>query len=130
VFYKGEWKRKEKGESTISGRDFMTYIKNLWTMSPETKSKHPAAFPIELPTRCIKLFSYKKDTIMDCFLGSGTTGEAAVRLERNFVGIEKSEAYFNMAKERIEGAELQTSLIKEVIPTAPIDHKTDSEEMW
>ena len=108
----------------------MTYIKNIWKMHPETRSKHPAAFPLDLPNRCIKLFSYKEDTIMDCFLGSGTTGESAVRLGRNFAGIEKSDAYFQMAKERIEGAELQTSLIKQVMPSVPLDHKTDSEEMF
>lgn len=130
VFYKGKWKRKDTGTSTISGKDFMIYIKNLWKMHPETKSKHPAAFPLELPNRCISLFSYKEDTILDCFLGSGTTGESAVRLERNFVGVEKSDAYFQMAKERIEGAELQVSLIKKVMPSNPIDHKTDAADIW
>lgn len=130
VFYKGQWKRSDKGTSSISGPEFMSWTKNVWKMHPETKSKHPAAFPIELPNRCIKLFSYKEDTVLDCFLGSGTSGESAVRLERNFVGVEKSEDYFNMAKERIEGAELQASLIRQVMPALPIDHKTDAEEMF
>ena len=48
-------------------------------MNPETKSKHPAAFPLELPNRCVKLFSYESDVICDPFLGSGTCGESAVR---------------------------------------------------
>jgi site-specific DNA-methyltransferase (adenine-specific) len=130
VFYKNQWKRKDTGTSTVSGKDFMTYIKNLWTMNPETRSKHPAAFPTELPNRCIQLLSYKEDTIMDCFLGSGTSGEAAVRLGRNFVGVEMSKDYFNMAKERIEEAELQTSLISSIMPNIPIDHKTDVDESW
>ena len=116
VFYKNQWRRKTTGTSTISGKDFMLYIKNLWKMQPETKSKHPAAFPLELPNRCIKLFSYKEDTVMDCFMGSGTTGEAAVGLGRNFIGVEKSTNYFNMAKDRIDGTELQTSLIKLIMP--------------
>lgn len=130
VFYKDQWKRKTKGTSSISGKEFMLYIKNLWTMHPETNSKHPAAFPLELPNRCIKLFSYKEDTVMDCFLGSGTTGESAIRLGRSFVGVEKSESYFKMAEERIEKAKLQTSLIDTIMPSAPIDHKTDAEEMF
>ena len=67
---------------------------------------------------------------MDCFLGSGTTGESAVRLGRNFVGIEKSEQYFKMAKDRIEAAELQTSLIQQVMPVIPVDGKTDIEETF
>ncbi len=116
VFYKNQWRRKTPGTSTISGKDFMIYIKNLWKMRPETKSKHPAAFPLELPNRCVKLFSYEGDVVCDPFLGSGSAGESAVRLKRNFVGVEKSANYFNMAKERIDGAELQTSLIALVMP--------------
>jgi site-specific DNA-methyltransferase (adenine-specific) len=129
VFYKNQWKRKTKGTSTISGKDFMRYIKNLWTMHPETRSKHPAAFPLEFPMRCIKLLSYKEDTIMDCFMGSGTTGEAAVREGRNFVGIEMSNDYFQMAKERIENAELQTSISNKFIPPI-IDIKDNIDEQW
>ena len=116
VFYKNQWKRKSKGVSTIGTKEFMTYVKNLWTMRPETHSKHPAAFPLELPNRCIKLLSYKGDVVCDPFLGSGTTGESAVRLERSFIGVEKSIDYFNMAKERIDTAEIQTSLIKSIMP--------------
>jgi len=121
IFYKGNWKRKEKGKSTIRGREFMTYVKNLWHMHPETQSKHPAAFPLELPNRCIKLLSYEGDLVCDPFLGSGTTGDAAVRLKRSFVGVEKSEEYFKMAKERIDTAEIQTSLIASIMPDGDED---------
>ena len=69
VFYKNQWKRLTAGTSTISGPEFMSWTKSIWKMQPETKSKHPAAFPIELPNRCIKLFSYQEDTVMDCFMG-------------------------------------------------------------
>ena len=116
VFYKKQWKKTNKGTSTISGKDFMTYIKNVWEIQPETRSKHPAAFSIKLANAVIKMFSYKEDTIMDCFLGSGTTGDAAIRLGRNFIGVEKNKDYFDMAKERIDTAALQTSLIKSIMP--------------
>jgi len=121
IFYKEQWKRKDKGISTISSREFMSYVKNLWTMHPETRSEHPAAFPLELPNRCIKLLSYENDVVCDPFLGSGTTGESAVRLKRSFVGIEKSKDYFNMAKERIDTAEVQTSLGKIIMPDGDED---------
>lgn len=130
VFYKNVWKRKNEGTSIISGNDFMAWTKNVWKMHPETKSEHPAAFPIELPNRCIKLFSYKEDTVMDCFLGSGTSGEAAVRLGRSFIGIEKSTDYFKMAKERIDTAELQTSLTQMFTPNIPIDINDNADEIW
>lgn len=129
VFYKNQWKRKEKGESTISGKDFMTYIKNLWSMNPQTNSNHPAAFPPELPMRCIKLFSYKDDVVCDPFMGSGTSGDVAVRLGRSFVGIEMSKDYFAMSKERIDCADTQTSLIQTITPNVPVDHK-DDDDAW
>lgn len=108
----------------------MLYIKNLWTMQPETKSEHPAAFPPELPKRCIQLFSYKNDVVCDPFMGSGTTGDVAARLERSFVGVEKSVEYFGWAKERIEGAETQTIASKALMPVTPLDHKEDAAEIW
>lgn len=130
VFYKGQWKRKDTGESTISGRDFMIYIKNLWTMNPETKSDHPAAFPPELPLRCIRLFTYKDDVVCDPFTGSGTTGDVAIREGRSFVGVEMSDAYYGMAKERIETAELQAKVMKLVLPDKVLDSKEDIGETF
>lgn len=121
IFYKSKWKRNRKGISTIRGNEFMSWTKNVWKMHPETASKHPAAFPMELPNRCIKLFSYENDIVCDPFLGSGTTGESAVRLNRSFVGVEKSVEYFAMAKERIETAEFQASLVKKFIPDGDDD---------
>jgi site-specific DNA-methyltransferase (adenine-specific) len=130
VFYKNQWKRIEKGTSTIAGADFMSWTKNVWKIHPETKSKHPAAYPPELPSRCIKLFSYKEDVICDPFLGSGTTGDVAVRLERSFVGVEMSETYFKMAKERIEAADTQTQLSRQFMPNLPVDPKDNLVEVW
>jgi site-specific DNA-methyltransferase (adenine-specific) len=130
VFYKTTWKRNNKGESTICGRDFMSWTKNVWKMQPETASEHPAAFPPELPNRCIRLFSYKDDVICDPFLGSGTTGEVAVRLNRSFIGVEMSDTYYNMAKTRIDEAETQTSIVNKIMPEAPIDAKDDIDNVW
>ncbi len=121
ILYKGTWKRKSKGVSTISGKDFMTYIKNLWPMNAQTNSEHPAAFPPELPKRCIKLFSYKDDVVCDPFTGSGTTGEVAVQLGRSFVGVEMSDAYYAMAKERVEGAKVQTDATEMVMPNGTLE---------
>ena len=130
VFYKNQWKRQSKGTSTISGAEFMSWTKSVWKMHPETNSAHPAAFPPELPARCIKLFSYQDDTVCDCFMGSGTTGDVAARLERNFVGVEKSDGYFPDAKKRIEEATTQTTIAKMVMPTNPIDIKDDAAIAW
>ncbi len=130
VFYKNQWKRVIKGESTIAGSEFMAWTKNVWKMHPETKSQHPAAFPEELPMRCIKLLSYKNDFICDPFMGSGTTGDVAVRLGRSFIGVEMSTNYFNDSKGRIECAEIQTSIAKKLMPIQPIDVKEDAAEAF
>ena len=59
-------------------------------------------------------------------MGSGTTGEVSAQLERNFVGIEMSQGYFDEAKARIETAESQTQVSKQVMPEVPTDN-TDKE---
>ena len=69
VAYKKQWERLQNGESTITGPEFMSYTKNVWKIRPETHSAHPAAFPLELPYRCLKLFSFKNDWIFDPFMG-------------------------------------------------------------
>jgi DNA modification methylase len=63
-------------------------------------------------------------------MGSGTTSDAAAQLERSFIGVEISEDYFNKAKERIEGAETQTSISKTLMPNVPLDMRDNSSETW
>jgi len=67
---------------------------------------HPAPFPIELAQDHIISWSNKGDTVLDCMMGSGTTGVACVNLKRNFIGMEIEEEYFKIAKERINNARL------------------------
>ena len=69
----------------------------------ETKSKWGhSGFPLELPEACILLSTKENDTILDLFMGSGTTGVACKELNRNFIGIELNKNYFEIAKSRIE----------------------------
>ena len=73
----------------------------LTNKSKDTKG-HPAPFPLQLAKDHIITWSNEDDLVLDCFMGSGTTGVACKILNRNFIGIEKDETYFNIAKERIE----------------------------
>lgn len=66
--------------------------------------KHPAIFPEQLAKDHILSWSNKGDVVLDCFMGSGTTGKMAVLNNRNFIGIELDEQYFEIAKERIAAA--------------------------
>ena len=64
------------------------------------KYKHPAMFPLQLAKDHILSWSNEGDTVLDCFMGSGTTGVACLQTNRNFIGIELDEKYYNIAKKR------------------------------
>lgn len=104
ILYKKEWRRKATGKhSDINKKDFMEWTNGVWNFSGESKKRigHPAPFPVELPRRCIKLFSFKEDIILDPFLGSGSTLIACIKTGRVGIGIEIDSKYCNLAKERI-----------------------------
>jgi len=114
VFYKERWKKTENGKSDITREEFIEWTNGLWTFPGESKKRvgHPAPFPLELPKRCIKLFSFVGDTILDPFLGSGTTLVACALLNRRGVGVEVEPKYCEIAKNRLikEGLIYQTRL--------------------
>lgn len=117
ILYKDQWK-KESGsrKSTISRDEFLEWTNGLWTFSGESKSRigHPAPFPVELPDRAIKLFSYEYDVILDPFLGSGSTLIAAFQNNRKGVGIEIDKKYCKLAEKRlIEARQTQISMFDE-----------------
>jgi site-specific DNA-methyltransferase (adenine-specific) len=112
ILYKEQWKKYEKKTSTIERDDFIQWTNGVWSFSGESKKRvgHPAPFPVELPRRCIELFSYAEDIILDPFLGSGTTLVACLQTRRQGIGIEIAEDYCKLAKERV---------LKEKITDAP-----------
>lgn len=79
---------------------------NVWEQSGEkqNKSGHPAVFPIQLVTDHILSWSNIGDVVLDCFMGSGTTGVACVNTDRKFIGIEIDKEYFDIAQKRVKGA--------------------------
>ncbi len=107
ILYKESWKKTSgSGESDTTRDEFMEWTNGLWTFSGESAKRigHPAPFPIELPRRCIKLFSYVGDTVLDPFAGSGTTLIAASMLGRRGLGIEIDAQYCQLAVDRIATA--------------------------
>lgn len=91
-----------KNVSNWIGRD-MVYPTNVLHLATECNNKnHSAAFPDELPEWFIKLFTQEGDTVLDPFLGSGTTAYVANQMRRNVIGIEILPEYYGIAKERIE----------------------------
>ncbi len=73
---------------------------DVWKIHQETKSWHPAAFPIELAKRCCELST--GNIILDCFSGSGTTAVAAKMLGKNYIGIDLSQNYCDKAEQRLK----------------------------
>ena len=93
----------------------LAYPTNVLHLATECSNKnHSAAFPVELPTWFIKLFTQEYDTVLDPFMGSGTTLFAAERLRRNSIGIDISQDYYQMVKEEINEKELYLFDRKEV----------------
>jgi hypothetical protein len=124
VLYKNTWKKTSGSKvSDILRQDFMDWTNGLWSFSGESKKRigHPAPFPVELPKRCMKLFSFKGDTVLDPFLGSGTTLVASYLNDRKGIGIDIDPHYCKIALDRLkkEGGMGQTNITQYVTPTNP-----------
>ncbi len=117
VLYKNKWKRSKRGkESDITRDEFMAWTNGVWSFSGESKKRvgHPAPFPIELPLRCIKLFSFVGDAVLDPFLGSGTTLVACIETRRRGFGVDIDKKYCELSKKRlIKHGALQRKIVEE-----------------
>ncbi|HRR96100.1 MAG TPA: DNA methyltransferase [Candidatus Ratteibacteria bacterium] len=88
-------------------------MRNLWEIPAERhKTSHPTEKPEKLLERIILVGSKEGDLILDPFMGSGTTGVVAKRLNRDFIGIEIDEKYYNIAQKRIENTQIENNLVK------------------
>jgi len=83
---------------------------SVWNYEIAKKQGHITPKPVDLIENIIKHSSNENDVVLDCFMGSGTTGIACLNLKRKFIGIEKDETYFKLAKERIENHKNQPEL--------------------
>ena len=93
--------KEMKEKSKLSQEEWNEYFTGHWNFPGEKQDKHLAMFPEELPKRLIKMFSFVGDTILDPFLGSGTTSLAAKNLHRNSIGYEINEYFLPIIKEKL-----------------------------
>ena len=89
--------------SVVSERNYQLWFRQIWTDVTGASTKdHPAPFPLELAERLVRMFSFVGDTVLDPFMGTGTTNLAAARWGRNSIGLEIDPHYFAMARDRVE----------------------------
>jgi site-specific DNA-methyltransferase (adenine-specific) len=93
--------REVKEQSKLTQEEWNQYFTGHWNFAGEKQDKHLAMFPEELPRRLIKMFSFVGDTVLDPFLGSGTTSLAAKNLNRNSIGYEINEEFLPIIKEKL-----------------------------
>jgi len=94
--------QEQKDNSVMTNEEWNTYFNGHWYFNGAKQDKHLAMFPEELPTRLIKMFSFPNETVLDPFMGSGTTAVAAIKLKRNYIGYDINEEYIKLAEKRIK----------------------------
>ena len=87
--------------SKLSDEEWHTFFSSHWNFSGERQNKHIAVFPEELPYRLIRMFSFCGDTVLDPFMGSGTTALAALKTGRNVIGYEINPDFFAFYKDKV-----------------------------
>jgi len=105
---KGEVRANKGGRPSLNEGGYITtggnYPKSILKIASESKTVHPTQKPVALMEYLIKTYTNEGEKVLDFTMGSGTTGVAAKNLNRDFIGIEMDENYFNIAKDRISQA--------------------------
>lgn len=90
--------------SVIPAADHAEWFQQVWTLGGASTANHPAPFPLTLAQRLIRMFSFVGDTVLDPFVGTGTTAVAAATCGRNSISTEVDPEYFDMSVDRVRGA--------------------------
>jgi len=102
--------------SVIPEAKHREWFQQIWTVHGASTKRHPAPYPLELAERLVRMFSFVGDTVMDPFMGTGTTCLAAALTGRNSIGVEVEPSYFAMAKSRLHA---QSGFLRQIKIVAP-----------
>jgi len=109
--------QEQKDNAAMTNEEWNTFFSGHWYFNGAKQDKHLAMFPEELPARLIKMFSFPNETVLDPFMGSGTTASVARKLNRNSVGYEINSEFIHIIKEKIGGndafMQVETEVIKQ-----------------
>ena len=89
---------ESKEKSRVTKDEWREYTKTVWSIANKGREDHPAVFPVEIPHRLTKLFSFYGETVLDPFAGTGTTARAAIPLGRRAVCVDQNKAYVEIIK--------------------------------
>lgn len=127
--YPGKRSYKGPNKGKLSGNPLGKNPSDIWDI-PNVKAQHvektghPCQFPVALPQRLIKALTKEKDIVLDPFMGSGTTGVAALLENRKFVGAEIQKDYYEISKQRINDVLNGTIKVREDVPVIEPDRNT------
>jgi DNA modification methylase len=112
----GEYRKPsyvQKALSMLTKEEQRTWFQQIWTdiRGASTRAGHPAPFPVEVASRLIRMFSFAGDTVLDPFLGTGSTTIAAIREGRNSIGNEIDREYFELATKNVKAEANKRSFI-------------------
>ena len=97
---KAKVSRTAKEKSKVSKEEWREYTKTVWSIANTSHAEHPAVFPVEIPRRLVKLFTFYGDTVLDPFAGTGVAAEAAIPLGRKAICVDQNQAYIEIVKAR------------------------------
>jgi DNA modification methylase len=92
---------KQRERSKLTKDEYSEWFRQFWTLGGASTRSHPAPFPVELAYRLVRMFSFYGDTVLDPFIGSGTTSLAAMRCNRNSIGVDIDPTYLRGAEDRL-----------------------------
>ncbi len=94
--------QQERVLSIVSAENYQTWFRQIWSdLRGTSNPRHPAPYPVEFAERLVRMFSFVGDTVLDPFMGTGTTNMACARWGRNSIGIELDTGYFEIARRRV-----------------------------
>jgi site-specific DNA-methyltransferase (adenine-specific) len=106
---------QQRTASKLTKEEHQEWFQQIWAgLGGESTRHHPAPFPEELAYRLVRMFSFTGDTVLDPFMGTGTTLVAAARCDRSSIGVDVEPSYVNMARTRLQAA--VSSLFSEARP--------------
>lgn len=101
----GKWPKpsiEEKELSKVTKEQRSEWWRGLWKIAPARQNKgHPAVFPIEIPERLIRMYSFVGETVLDPFAGTSTTGKAALKCGRKYIGFELNDNFMDLSVDNL-----------------------------